>query len=847
MSFSTRTTTRSPQRATRFRWSLALWSVGVVASVLAIGAVHTSTLVVVAALVTGAAWLGWSGRRVPAPALGFFGLAAYTALQAVPLPREWIGEVSPVTVEVWLRSLERFSTEPPRHISLSLDPGATWVDALRWWTYGIVFVVGGALSKRFGVAVGPLLAFSAALLGALATLMHGLLGATKVFGLYTPLHQPAPWHVGPLLNANNLAGLLNLGVLCGIGLMLRGRARVGVWLLVPALALMVGVGVTNASRAGLAALVLGLLVFAVTMALQREHRSMLSRPALVGLCLLPICIGGVLSSLGATAHTWRELLDADLEKASGLRYVVPLVKDYFWFGVGRGAFEGPFQSYRHASGNVVYSHAENFLLDWSAGWGFPVALLTAFGLVAVLRRSAGGVQSSAVRAGAWAGLCALVAQNLLDLGLEVPGVVIPAVTVAGSLWGSSTRLRPSTRPVVSRLLVLGTVPLLCFTALRFGSPTAAVRRANVAAGLRDTPRTDTQRALRIRAEIEAAIRAHPADPYFPLAAAVLASTTKGDDPMPWLRRALELDETYGRAHLHLAEVLFARGARAQAALELRLAAADDKELLDSVAFRATGWFSDCELLLRVAPQTGTPTAVVLTRLAQVGKLDAGCRERLLRTAIAADGHNGDPWALLGDMFLAEMTSSAAGGRCAAERRQECENEVKSVARKLDELRPRRASGALLQARLLHLNGNALVAEQILAARCPTVDDATECLMGRAEAAFATTDYSRRERAAKDFVAASCSTPAACAHANDWVADRYARGGQLLMALRHLERAAQDDETPQRWAKLAEVAGAAGVHGEAVRALERVGQLRGERDPDLEERIRAARRRALERN
>ena len=41
-----------------------------------------------------------------------------------------------------------------------------------------------------------------------------------------------------------------------------------------------------------------------------------------------------------------------------LLWVKPMVRDFPWFGVGRGSFESVFPAYRTASGNVSFSHAE---------------------------------------------------------------------------------------------------------------------------------------------------------------------------------------------------------------------------------------------------------------------------------------------------------------------------------------------------------------------------------------------------------------------------------------------------------------------------------------------------------
>ena len=212
----------------------------VVGSVLAIGAVHTGVLLLVAATVLAAlsleiyAGLASPGARRPVlslPACILGALALYCLLQALPLPFALLRLIAPANADVWARALLPFGeVDPPRWASLSLDPGASMVEALRWATYAAVFVTASSISARRGAAWGVALVFCSAVIAALTTVGHGLAGATKVFGLYQPSLPASSWHIGPLLNPNNLAGYINLGALAGLGLMLTRRPPIPPWL-----------------------------------------------------------------------------------------------------------------------------------------------------------------------------------------------------------------------------------------------------------------------------------------------------------------------------------------------------------------------------------------------------------------------------------------------------------------------------------------------------------------------------------------------------------------------------------------------------------------------------------------
>src|SRR5688572_28729937 len=114
--------------------ALALVTAG---SVLAVGAVPPDVLLVCGAIsllvAVGSTFLE-QPRCSPLPVALLLGLAAYSALQAVPLPIGWLRVLSPAAADVWSRALlplgETVSTG-----TLSLDPGASVSEALKWASY----------------------------------------------------------------------------------------------------------------------------------------------------------------------------------------------------------------------------------------------------------------------------------------------------------------------------------------------------------------------------------------------------------------------------------------------------------------------------------------------------------------------------------------------------------------------------------------------------------------------------------------------------------------------------------------------------------------------------------------
>lgn len=840
-------------------WLLAASIAG---SVLAIGAVHTPTLALVSLVTTVAATLSLRASAIAGaqshvrslPAITLLGLTAYTLLQAVPLPLTWLARLSPASADIWSRALLPLGEAAPRFASLSLDPGATLVEATKWLTYAGVFIAAAFVGARRGARLVITLVFTSAFLAALTTIAHGLFGATKVFGLYQPRFSVAAWHVGPLLNPNNLAGYLNLGILSGVGLLLTSRPLLPVWVTGVGLTTIVGVGVIASSRGGLLVLPLGLALFALLSWRRRGRRRLGGRERSRAVWLLGAAIGGgaLLAALAATDHTLTEIADDNLDKLSLFRATLPLLADHWLFGIGRGAFETVFPAYREAPGNIVFTHAENFVIQWAAEWGIPVAALALGALGVALRPGKIALRGSTAAVGAWVGCVVLLAQNLFDLGLEVPGVTIALTATLGALWGEAHPERrrhevPAEEPGAARWRALGLPACAAASGLalvalmaRFGARDVDHDRRALRA-LSDAGAVSGAGWERFRGELRAAMLRHPAEPYFPLLGAVVASQGRSESPLPWLQRTLERSRRHGRAHLLLAEVLASRGATEQALLSLRLAVEDDPRVTSTAAGLALQWTRRWEDLLRAVPE-GAAGAEMLERLAIAWgrEGDQALRLRCAEEAIArAPDRIGARWAA-GDALLTMLgdpgSAHCGGAEDAAARRAACEEQLEAHAAAIQGRKESSFFAVQLRARLLLLRKKSAEAEQLLAGSCERLDDRAGCLRLRVTAAAQMPSPERLFPAIRDFLSASCSSPSACAAASTWVGDLLVARKDYPSAVTHFARAAQDEPTEERLLKLADAASEAGAHVEAANALERLLHRRGGNDPELRRRI-----------
>jgi tetratricopeptide (TPR) repeat protein len=837
----------------------------VVGSLLAVGTVHVVSLLVVSCLAIATMALGVgidvkrSGRvPVSAPVAVLVALVLFTLFQAVPLPIGVLAKIAPANADVWARSLLPFGEAGPRWASISLDPGATLVDALKWLVYACVFVAAAVISSRRGAAVGIGIVFFAAVVGALTTMVHGLLGLTRVFGLYQPHFAVPPWHVGPLLDANNLAGYLNLGAMCGLGLLLMRRPAVRPWLVGLGVATIVGVEVTAASRGGFLALPAGILLFALVLGIRRTGQEDVVSVRAIGM-LLGGAVGGgaILALLGATRDTWGALYDKNVEKLAMVAWAKPMVGDHPFWGIGRGAFESVFPVYRTQPGHIVYTHAENFPVQWIAEWGLPVALAALAALAWLFRPRNVGVTRSAMMAGAWTGVAIVLLQNLADLALEVPAVCIAITAVLGSVWGDSGRRGRPVRWLRGRIavpegfvkrlpfaIVAAAVPVVAMVAL-WGRHSVAMDRESFHERATDEAAHDPAARAELRRDLRAAMVAHPAEPYFPLLGAELAWIGRDENPMPWLERTLERARFNGRAHLILADLLAANGAKEQALLELRLAVQDDWTMVSAAARMATRWTRSYEDLMRAVPGDKAGAQMLLS-CAQVlpGKADHALRLRLLRDAIARDPSNAPPHAYVANDLLVDLGPGAQSDDCAAERRVACLAELEDHARAISVSHPESSEGDRLRARALEIDGKPEEADRLLADRCSKVADRMNCLLARVNLVLQIKPPRPIDELLKDVTAAGCSSPTECASTSAWVGDILAGRGEWGAAMAHYEKAARENPTENGWLKVANAADRLGAHARAADALERVARLRGGADPDLKRRITVQRANAV---
>jgi O-antigen ligase len=822
---------------------------------LAVGSVHVISILaagLLAALVAVASVrIRLVIRGAPAFPLPFIVLtivAGYTLIQAAPLPTRLLHLVAPAAADVWERALLPFGDPAPTWASLSLDPGASHIEAIKWLTYAAVFLGAAAMSAARGPAPVVAIVFSSALIAALVTLAHGLLGATRLFGMYEPSFAAAPWHVGPLLNPNNLSGYLNLGAFCGLGLLLTPGLRLPSWAYGIASAAIVGVSVTTASRGGVLALILGSGILAALLRWgtvpTRADRSPTAPSAVKWLLGATLVGGATLAVLGSTVSTWNELDSTDVEKLRMAAAVKPVLLDHPWFGIGRGAFESVFPAYRTTGGHIVYTHPENFLAQWLVEWGLPGTLLAGGAFVWAFRTPVRRGLSPLLAA-ALTGVVILLLQNLADLALEVASVSIAMFAVLGAIWGDAERKMGGIEGKIStarrRKRQLGCAIVAAFTLLlavgrgRYdvSSDRTEVRR------LVDNLGHGSESGTKLAQLLHDSILRHPADPYFPLVGALLARQMK-TSPMPWIERSLERALVNPRAHFLLADILGTSGHVVQGLLELRIAAQQDPGLMGPAATSAIRWTHEYDQLVGAVPADAGGAPMLQSMAAQLGDpKDRTLREKLLREALHRAPTRPEPHLALAEMLIAAQSSALE--RCAGDRGAA---ELEEHANALQSALPKNSAAARVRASLLLHQGKASAADELLAERCHAVDDALTCMHAWVQAAAAVRAPQRIQAAARDFLMLGCAGASDCADSLAWIGDVMAGRGDWGTALTYYSRAVHEQPTEAHWMRVADASSNVGALAEEISALERVAHLRKGLDPSLQSRIEASRAKAM---
>lgn len=389
-------------------------------------------------------------------------LAAWTALQATPLPGPLLQWLSP---QAWA-----VQQGVVAHPTLSLDSEITRTRAaltlaLAWVFALVVLTLRDA--RRLDKAVMGLVLIG--VFQAVLALFLWSVQARYTFLYFDVSHANA---MGTFGNRNHLAGFLVLVLSMGIGLMvarlgaatpgygahwrgqlagvlsflLSSKMRLRLMLVVLVIAL-----VLTRSRMGNAAFFVALLgTGALTLLVARgASRSLVLLVA--SLVVIDVVIVGTWVGLEQVVQRLQgtELLieqggsqESVEQRQLAASYALALVKDFPLTGTGAGSFYGSFMRYR-ALGDAFFDHAHNDYVELLSDWGaVGMVLLGGF----VLLSAAVGVRSLATRRShvargiAFGSLMAMLGMAIhasVDFNLQIPANALLMVVVVAMGWAAA--------------------------------------------------------------------------------------------------------------------------------------------------------------------------------------------------------------------------------------------------------------------------------------------------------------------------------------------------------------------------------------------------------------------------
>jgi O-antigen polymerase len=320
----------------------------------------------------------------------------------------------------------------------SVDRGETWMAALNWATFLVVFLVAADILRGRRERHWFLGAISlGGMIVAAAAVLQYYSSAGKIFWLFPSGYTEGV--LGPFVSRNQYAAWVELLLPAALYLAATARRRA---LYGAAAAILLGSVIAGASRAG-SALAMG-EVFAVALALAARaanpRRAMALWTAQFA-CFAAIAIAvvgwqGLRDRLGAPGT---ELLRMDAVRAS-----LAMTQDRPWMGSGLGTWARMYPRYAGLDTGLVVNQAHNDWAQWAAEGGLP------FLMVMIL--FAGLLCKPAFRSIYGLGVAAVLLHALVDYPMQQrPALAAWWFAMAGAAWAREA----------GRLTVLGKAGRKC--------------------------------------------------------------------------------------------------------------------------------------------------------------------------------------------------------------------------------------------------------------------------------------------------------------------------------------------------------------------------------------------------
>ncbi|MEE2789712.1 MAG: O-antigen ligase family protein [Myxococcota bacterium] len=546
-----------------------------------------------AALATGLGqWRSWP--TIPWPAWWLLGLAFVTAVQTIPMPIAWLEILSPQAV-----ALYQAYDPSVQFAALSVDSVATSRTAIFHLVAAVILAVCATQRRRYRRPILTCIILVASAC-ALIALIHALFNMTQIYGVYPSIHRRTlAGMIGPFMNENTQASLLNLGAFIAVGMLGDGATARRRRLIMVAACLCIGVVFLSESRGAQVGLVAGWIFFCFVSLYLSDERSNTAKISMrqilsYGSGVIVIGVVGLAVKFDELRHYFFHRPSAEL-KFLPLDALTPWITHYPWTGSGRGSFISVYPHYQPQDLNGTVTHPENIVMQYLSEWGLLVGGIALVGWLMIIGRSflINRSYPTSTTWGLWAGLLVVLAQQLVDFGLESLGLFAPIAVAIGVLFGSSSRTQSRAAPYFWGL----SITTLGVGLIAWGPNILHQqhdKHLHEVSQLADNPAKllETGRALAMT---------NPADYHVATTMAATLAKTKPFQQqafMAWTNHAMRLFPNGGRIHHLAGQTLVANGLVAQGAGEYRRAFEKQPWLRTTLAKEILDIYADGPFLTR---------------------------------------------------------------------------------------------------------------------------------------------------------------------------------------------------------------------------------------------------------
>jgi len=329
-----------------------------------------------------------------------------------------------------------------------------------------------------------------------------------------------------------------------------------------------------------------------------------------------------------------------------------------------------------------------------------------------------------------------------------------------------------------------------------------------------------------------------------MAGAVRAWKVRDADPVKYLQRVFTRSKRYGRAHLLLAEILFARGATNQAMMELKFACSDEPKLATPAVALAVRHRVRGRDLDRMVPEGEAGIRVMDTLGAWMHSRDPKVGRRFDDMVLKQEPTRTGPLERRVKDRIAALRNPDNTLCAGADDRKACADQIEKDTSVMAHSDPTSSRPARLRSEALIALGQLEDADKALASVCDTVKDRAACLRARVPILVSMDRKDDLESVLEAIAATGCTSSETCGQTHYWIGQVHRNRKNWGAAANSYRRATRyDSRHLGAWIGLGDCSAELGLNGRAADAYGRAVKL-SPGDAKLQEKAEKARRNAV---